>query len=658
MGSGADFLILSRIRGKLTGLLLAALFLPSATLGATLDDVTDPETVFGSGGFTGGDTLSIGPGKSGGWGGLRTPLDLETQLLRRIEATPSDTDLLKNLALLYVRTGRLEAARTTLKEVHALEPGDTAVAIDIARLARTTDGTAAARAVLEGFKRDADDRFPYRLALIQLDYDTGALASARRGLERMLAEDLPQARAHSLRLLFARYLLAEDETEAARAQIETVLETTPQNPDALAFRAFFRLKNLDLDGAQSDIATGLAAEPANTSLLRLAARADWRAGQHALAVEHLLAAVSASDYQTDIVLDAVDVLEETAQREEALRQIGIAIKRHPAAAQLVARLGTLQLAAEDWDGAERAAASLRQFGTPQAVGDSEKIRLAVLRGRGQAEAAQSLLSQLAASGSDLGAIAEVVNTHLAQDERGAAMDYVAGLLEEAPENPALLLMNASLNEMAGNTDFAEAGYRAVVQKIPASPIAHIALAQHLMREGRPTEAEAAIRAGLAQRPEDPSLKMPLVEILLRRREIEPALQNMEALVRAYPDNALVANNYVALVTDYAVEDAARLELATSVAGQLKSSPIPQLRDTYGWLLHKRGDHQAAKAVLTAVLEEIPEDAWANYHLGMVQVSLGEDDDAIVHLRRALATTDASFDKTDVVVATLGSLEGQ
>jgi predicted Zn-dependent protease len=293
-----------------------------------------------------------------------------------------------------------------------------------------------------------------------------------------------------------------------------------------------------------------------------------------------------------------------------------------------------------------------------AVADSEKIRLAVLRGRGQEEEAQALLAQIGSSGSDIGAVTSVINDHLAKDDLDGAMTYVDDLLVRYPNAPALLLMRASLSEMNNDPESAQAGYRAVIKSVPQSPLAYVALARHQMRNDQVDDAEATLRDGLHHRPEDPTLKMPLVEILLRANEIDEALQLMENMVRAYPDNLLIANNYVALVTDYAPEDPASLERAASVAGQLRASSVPQLRDTYGWLLHKRGEHAAARSVLASVLEEVPDNSWANYHYGMVLATLGETEAALLHLRRAIATTDSSFDKAEIVLAEIETLSNQ
>ena len=235
------------------------------------------------------------------------------------------------------------------------------------------------------------------------------------------------------------------------------------------------------------------------------------------------------------------------------------------------------------------------------------------------------------------------------------MAYVDDLLARAPGHPAALLMRGSLHEMAGETERAEQAYRAVVAALPQSPLAHVTLARHLAGRGDAAGAEAALRAGLAVLPGNPQLQMPLVEMLVRREAYEEALALMDGLVQAYPDDLLVANNYAALVSDHFAGDAARLARAVAVAQRLRASDDPQLRDTYGWLLHLQGRHAEAIEVLGPVVAARPEDPWANYHAGMAYLAAGDVEAARAHLQKAAAATDPSFTRGTEAVEALRDL---
>jgi cellulose synthase operon protein C len=625
---------------------LAAVLLSTAAPAATFDGTTSIDDILGRGDIV--DQLL-----PDGIRGLHLPPALgseaeqtEQDLRDRVARYPANADVLKQLALFYVGTGRLAEATETLEKALALAPKDTDLALDVARLIAASKGPVAARAALERFEGEAADPFPFTLAGIQLGHDTGARSEARARLAELAAiEGLTPDRRRSVQLLLARYMIDDGVNDEAERLVEEVLVDDPADLNARVFRAVFRLNRLDLEGARADIATGLASDPDNLPLLRLSARAEWRAGERETAIGLLEKAAGASGNQPDVVLDLAGALEELGRGEEALDRVTRAARDHAQSPVLLARLGTLQITAEAWDLAEVTAAKLRRFETPSALADSEKLRIAVLQGRGQTEAAMGLLRELGAGGGDIAAIAAVINDHLSRDELAQAQDYVEGLIGQAGPQPALILMRGSLSDMAGEAEAAEADYRKVVRTLPQSPLGHVTLARHLLRRDDAAGAEAVIRAGLEIVPNAPTLKLPLVEILLRRGDHAAAVDRMEELVEAYPDNPVIANNYVSLVTEYMPGDSARLSRAVSVSGQLKASPAPQFRDTYAWLLHVSGDSPAAGRMLETVLAETPEDVWANYHAGMVYKALGETDKALAHLEKVLRTTDPNFDKT-------------
>ena len=63
-----------------------------------------------------------------------------------------------------------------------------------------------------------------------------------------------------------------------------------------------------------------------------------------------------------------------------------------------------------------------------------------------------------------------------------------------------------------------------------------------------------------------------------------------------PGSVAAANNLASLLSDYR-DDKASLEKAQSLAATLRGSPIPQFKDTLGWINYRRGDYGHAIAKL-------------------------------------------------------------
>jgi len=101
-------------------------------------------------------------------------------------------------------------------------------------------------------------------------------------------------------------------------------------------------------------------------------------------------------------------------------------------------------------------------------------------------------------------------------------------------------------------------------------------------------------------------------------------------------------------------DAKSLERAESLSRQFEQSTNPNLLDTYGWVLHKRGRNEEALTVLERVIAQAPGAPSFRYHLAMVQIALDYREKAIANLQLALATG-ARFEESEQAKAALESL---
>jgi Flp pilus assembly protein TadD len=68
---------------------------------------------------------------------------------------------------------------------------------------------------------------------------------------------------------------------------------------------------------------------------------------------------------------------------------------------------------------------------------------------------------------------------------------------------------------------------------------------------------------------------------------------------------------------------------------------PRVADTLGHILHRRGEHAEAAALLQEAVRRRPESPWSWYHLGLVRKSQGDVKGAREALEKALAV-DATF----------------
>jgi predicted Zn-dependent protease len=123
------------------------------------------------------------------------------------------------------------------------------------------------------------------------------------------------------------------------------------------------------------------------------------------------------------------------------------------------------------------------------------------------------------------------------DPTKASQDLLEAL-KLSPETAADTLLAASLADQAGQQEVAEAAYRRILAKDPASAPANAGLAHLLIARKDYPQAETLLRAALATSPDDPALTAQLALVLAEQDKAE-ALPLLQKLHAAHPQNAAI-----------------------------------------------------------------------------------------------------------------------
>jgi tetratricopeptide (TPR) repeat protein len=89
-----------------------------------------------------------------------------------------------------------------------------------------------------------------------------------------------------------------------------------------------------------------------------------------------------------------------------------------------------------------------------------------------------------------------------------------------------------------------------------------------------------------------------------------------------------------LLADYRT-DKASLDQAEQLAGGLQKSPLPQFKDTLGWVDYREGNYNAAIPLLQDAAAALPNVALIHYHLGMSYLAASQPDKATEQFKSAL-----------------------
>ena len=562
-------------------------------------------------------------------------------LAEMAERLPDNPDVRRALARWHLGAGDAAAAEAELRALAAAAPDDPQAALAVVRFLLETDGAGAARAELERLVATAADPAPFRRTLAGLDFAEGRTDTAIAGLRALVDAAAPSDARRDTEVALAGMLDATGDAAGRDALVAAVLAADPTHVAALKLRARAAIAADRPEQAVEDMRTALAQAPDDPEIMTLQAMAHARAGSRDLAGERLARAVEASGRAPAESLRYAAFLLQDGRDGPAEGVVADALRAAPGDPDLIAMLGDIQAGRGDWARVRQTADRLRAAGDatgdPAAATAADGLEVAALRGEGRDGEAVALLERLAAAG-DPDAMAEAVRGHLEAGGPAVAQAFLAGLLARDPASPTARLLQAELLAEAGDPAAAEAAFRALIAEGPARPEPHRALAGLLAGLGRPDEARAAVEAGLAATGGDPGLLFVEAGLLEADGDVDGAIAAYEALYARDGEAPVVANNLASLLAGRG--DAEGLARAFAIARRLEGSELPHFRDTWGWILHRRGESARALPHLEAAAEALPGNAQVQFHLGEAALALGDRETARASFERALAAADA------------------
>jgi tetratricopeptide (TPR) repeat protein len=320
-----------------------------------------------------------------------------------------------------------------------------------------------------------------------------------------------------------------------------------------------------------------------------------------------------------------------------------ALRRSPESPELLDMLGRIHLVRRDWTRAAQVGEILRRQGTPAADAMAAALETASLSGQGKGEETIALLEELAATeaadGGDARALAGLMQAYVAAGDLDAAQSRLDALLARDPASVPGRLMQAGLKALGGDTQGAETLYRAVIAGAPDAVPAYQALATLLAGQGKAAAALAVLDQGMAALPDSAQLAFLKAGLLESQGDIDGAIALYETIYARDNTSQVIANNLASLIASNR-PDAASLERAFVIARRLRGSSVPQFQDTYGWILHRRGDNDQALGYLAPAAEALPSNALVQFHLAETELALGRRAEARASFARAVAAAEA------------------
>lgn len=558
------------------------------------------------------------------------------QLKLMVDLFPENPNFRQALIRWHLREGDAESAEQILRTVAAAAPEDPDAAMAVVRFLLDTRGAEAARAELENLAAARANPVPFRRALAVLAFSEGDTEGGVAGLRALIEETEPSDDRRDTQVALAQMLGQTGDAAGRDALVDAVLTEDGGHVEALKLRA---RRHIDADRPElaiQDMRTALEQAPRDPESLTLMAEAHEREGARELAGERLALAVEAANRAPAESLRYARFLMQDDRLGPAESVVVDALRLAPQNRDLLLMLGQIHLQRRDWTRANQVAGVLRGLGDQAADQMADSLEATALRSQNRLDETIDLLrSMVAADNQNLRAVAGLVQTYVQAGDIEGAQAYVGEQLAADPTSIPLRMMQAGLHAVTDEPAAAEEIYRAIIAERPDYAQPYRTLFALLLAQGREAEAEAVLDQGIAALPEDAALAFTKASLLETRNDFDGAIAIYEALYARDSSSEVIANNLASLITTHRT-DAESLERAFAIARRLRNSEIPHFQDTYGWILHRRGDSEQALAYLEPAAEGLPDNALVQYHLGMAYAALERWDEARAALERAIA----------------------
>ena len=561
---------------------------------------------------------------------------LEAQLLSMVDRFPDEVENKATLVRFYLSLNKLDPAEAFLRRLAEEAPADeSGPRIDLIRFLVEVRGPDVARAEVEDAIAASEGDVPLRMIRAGLDFDAGDRAGAVAEIEDVLATAEPSAQTDEIRVALAKMLESMGNEVGARTRIEEVLEADPTQPEALKMRAARAIAEDDTDAAIADLRQAIDRSPDDAEAMTLMADAYDRAGTPQLARDFLSLAVEASGNAPAETIRYARLLAAEERYLPAEDILLPALRLAPGNVELLQVLGQVYLAMEDYARADQVVGTLREVGTPIAGQVATELEVARIDAQTGGEEAIGYLEALAGGAdADLASRLLLLRARISSGDFESAETMAEAMLAEVPADDQRRYVVAVTKAAAGKLDEAEAIYRELLAEDPDRPVVWRDLFRLKLRQGDEAAAEAALEEGLAAVPGDPELLWGQASFLERDGRIDEAIAVYETLYAVNSDSLLVANNLASLIATYR-DDPESLDRAWAIARRMRDTDVAPLQDTYGWIAHRRGDSAEALPYLESAAAGLPDDPVVQYHLGQVYVALDRPADALRQMQRAV-----------------------
>ena len=560
--------------------------------------------------------------------------DAEQQYRRIIELKPTESAHRLRLAQFYSQTNQPDAAEATLRSAVADFPAERAAKLSLVEFLGARRGREVAEGELKKMIAAEPKSYELQFALAGLYRGAGENQRAEALYRSVIDRERTNPPGLEARDGLAALLLQRNDADGALTLANEVLQHNQRDNEALTVRADVELARNDPRDAITDLRTVQRDQPANVAVLRALARAHLANGEPRVAEDVLRQAVELNPGDTALEGDLAELLARLGKSDEANTLIANAVEQVPGNLQARDTQFRVAMRTRDLHRAKAAAEAIAAKEPKLAVGYMYQGLVAEMEKR--YEDALHLYTVAAGLRPDAVEPFEAVVRVLSESNRlPEALRRLDDAAQKQPQDALPLDLKGELLVQNNRLPEAKEAFRQAITRAPGWWPAHrgLAKAQLLGKEDLSGVIDELRRAKTVVDPSE-RLSETLANLLVRAGKPDEAIVEYEQALHKYPKSDTAANNLAMLLVTYRT-DKASLDRARDLSAAFAQAPNPAYRDTYGWVLYKRGEAAAAVPVFAHLVAESPNTALERYHLGMAQALAGNRAEARDNLTRAV-----------------------
>jgi len=491
------------------------------------------------------------------------------------------------------------------------------------------------------FRASADlspKRSPLRLQLPDFLIRTGQIPEAKKMLDQISTEfpDYLPARVYQMRIA-----CTEKQDDNCKERVAAILKQDPTNFDALLQDGVFKLASGDVTTAAREFAFLNGNYAQNAQVRFQLARANLLQARVTNPVESRKALDSAEANLGEAVKlnpnleGAILALSELKIRKgspaAAIDLLQPLIREKP---QNVPPYYLLAAAYVAQRNPTEAIAIYRRMGELFPILSEPHFLLgSVQLAQGnRTEAAASFEKTTAIDPNYLPAIERLVELDLADKQPAKATSRLQAYLEKNPNSAQALAIRAKIRLAQQDSAGAEADLAKSIELDPKLEGSHLLLTQLYLATKREQQAVDKLQQYTKDNTSVPAL-IELGMLQERLKHFPEARDAYEKVINTAPNSALALNNLAVL---YA-EQFGQIDKAYDLAKRAKDAAPgdSNIADTLGWITFKKGDYRNALPPLQESAAKLPNSPEVQYHLGLTQYMLGDEQAAKTTLQKAV-----------------------